>query len=419
MTTAEQKESRTFVLPLWLAGSLPLVALGVMLLVFSLSNPLALFTSDLPPVEDLNIEKVRVVEDGFIVTVINAAPNPLTIAQVIVDDAYWQFSIQPAATLPRLGRATLHIPYPWVRNEAHEVTIMTSTGLTFSREVPLATPSPSPGWREFLAYGLLGIYVGIVPVALGMTWFPAMRRMGRTWLGAILALTVGLLVFLLLDTFLEALEVVAGLPGVFQGVSLVLFAALITWLALMAVGVRRQKSKGVDASRYARYLAVLIAAGIGLHNLGEGLAIGAAFALGEVALGSFLVIGFMLHNVTEGIGIVAPLVTDRGIPRSARNSASGGESTQPAKFTLFLGLTLLAGTPAIFGAWIGGFAFSPLLAALFLGIGLGAIWQVIVEVVRLLRDYAEHQGTSLYTWANLTGFLVGLGIMYLTAFLVK
>lgn len=411
MTTLERKRTEGRSIPLWLSGLLPLVALGVMLVVFTLSNPLALFTAELPPIEDLSIERIRVVEGGFDVSVINAAPNPVTIAQVLVDEAYWQFTIQPSATLSRLGRATLHIPYPWVENEPHEVTLVTSTGLTFSRELPMATLSPTPGQREFFAYGLLGVYVGIVPVALGMLWFPAMRRMGRAWLGAILALTLGLLVFLLLDTFLEALEVSAELPGVFQGFALVTFAALITWLVLMAVGVRRRRAGGSDARQYAIYLATLIAAGIGLHNLGEGLAIGAAFALGEAALGSFLVIGFMLHNVTEGIGIVAPLVPGRQAP--------DGTSEQAPRFSLFAGLTLLAGVPAILGAWIGGFAFSPLLAAPFLGIGLGAIWQVIVEVVRLLRDYAEREGTSLYSWANLIGFLVGLGVMYLTAFLVK
>lgn len=411
MTTLEQKRSRAHAIPLWLSGLLPLVALGVMLVVFTLSNPLALFTANLPPLEELSIEKIRVVEDGFEVSVVNAGPDRVTIAQVLVDDAYWQFTIQPSATLPRLGRATLHIPYPWVENEPHHVTLVTSTGLTFNRELPLATLSPTPGRLEFLAYGLLGVYVGIVPVALGMLWYPAMRRMTRTWLGAILALTVGLLVFLLLDTFLEALEVAADLPGVFQGIALVTFAALITWLALMAVGVRRRRSGSSDARGYAIYLASLIAIGIGLHNLGEGLAIGAAFALGEAALGSFLVIGFMLHNVTEGVGIVAPLVPGRKAPE--------GGSEQAPRLILFAGLTLLAGVPAILGAWIGGFAFSPLLATLFLGIGLGAIWQVIVEVVRLLRDYADREGTPLYSWANLAGFLAGLGIMYLTAFLVK
>jgi hypothetical protein len=68
---------------------------------------------------------------------------------------------------------------------------------------------------------------------------------------------------------------------------------------------------------------------------------------------------------------------------------------------------------------VGGFAFSPLLATLFLGIGVGAIWQVIVEVGGLLRRYAEMENTPLASWVNLAGFLVGIAVMYITAFLVK
>jgi TM2 domain-containing membrane protein YozV len=85
----------------------------------------------------------------------------------------------------------------------------------------------------------------------------------------------------------------------------------------------------------------------------------------------------------------------------------------------FLLLAAVAGVPAILGAWIGGFAFSPLLATIFLGIGVGAIWQVVVEVVNLLRRYAEREGTSWISWLNLAGFVLGLAIMYFTAFLVK
>jgi ZIP family zinc transporter len=151
-----------------------------------------------------------------------------------------------------------------------------------------------------------------------------------------------------------------------------------------------------------------------LHNLGEGLAIGAAFAVGEAALGSFLVIGFMLHNVTEGVGIGAPL-----LPSSRAVEATGDQEEAGPGLRTFAGLALLAGSPAILGAWLGGFAFSPILATLFLGIGLGAIWQVIVEVVGLLRRYAEREGSSLFTWANVAGFAAGILIMYLTAFLVK
>jgi zinc transporter ZupT len=317
-----------------------------------------------------------------------------------VDDAFWTFGVQPAAIVPRLGQATVTIPYPWVRGEPHVIRVITSTGTTFEGEVVAATLTPTPGPREFGAYALLGVYVGVIPVGLGMLWFPALKRLGRRGLNAVLALTLGLLVFLLVDTFLEAFEIAAEAPGVFQGVPLALFAALLTWLGLVAVNNRRRQADP-DPARQRLYIATLIALGIGLHNLGEGLAIGAAFALGEAALGSFLVIGFTLHNITEGVGIVAPVTRD-----------------QPRLMTL-IGLTLLAGVPAILGAWIGGFAFSPVLATVFLGIGAGAIWQVIVEVGGLLRRDAERDGLPAISWLNVGALLAGVAVMYLTAFLVK
>ncbi len=394
-------------LPLWLSALLPLVALGLLLSIFAFTDPLALFKADLPPIESLTFERVDVTPDGFRVQLLNGGPDPVTVAQVLVDEAYWSFEISPSATIPRLGRAEIEISYPWVATEPHEIRVITNTGVTFDGGVEIAVETPTPGIEQFVAYGLLGVYVGIVPVALGMMWYPAMRRMGRRWLGAILSLTVGLLVFLLVDTLLEAIEVTEALPGVFEGISLVVFAALLTWLVLLAIGARGSTSR----RRGGAFLATLIAIGIGFHNLGEGLAIGAAFALGEAALGSFLVIGFTLHNVTEGVGIAAPL-----LPQA---QAADEPRRDTPSLRLFLGLALLAGAPAIFGAWIGGFAYSPLAAGLFLGIGVGAIWQVIVEVVRLLIRDSETESRPLASWPNVLGFLLGVGIMYATGLLVS
>ena len=424
---ASQDQPRPSRIPAWVAALLPLVALALLLSVFTLGDPLALFKANLPPIEDLTFERIRVVADGFEVTLVNGGPDPVTVAQVLVDDAYWAFQMSPSPTIPRLGRAMLHIPYPWVEAEPHAIRLITSTGVTFDGEVELATLTPEPGMEQFAAYGLLGVYVGVVPVALGMLWYPTMRRMGRRWLGGILALTLGLLFFLLIDMLLEAIEVSQALPAFLQGVTLTLFAALFTWLVLLAIRNRGGQSRSQDPLQRGVRLATLIALGIGLHNLGEGLAIGAAFALGEAALGSFLVVGFTLHNITEGIGIAAPLLPSlRAQDQAATGGAPAGKaspgdpqgSSTPRAAT-FIGLTLLAGSPAILGAWIGGFAFSPLLANLFLGVGVGAIWQVIVEVGDLLRVYARGRGEGVVNWINLGGFVLGVLIMYFTAFLVS
>lgn len=380
----------------WTMALLPLLLLLALVAGFLMLDPLAFFTGAFPPLEQLTIQRVTFPEPGRIeLSVINGGPDPVTVSQVLVDEAYWAFEIRPDNRLERLEQATVSIPYPWVDGEPLPIDLVTSTGLTFEEEVEVAVETPGVSAATLLAYGLLGIYVGVIPVGLGMLWFPFMRGIGRKWMDAILALTVGLLAYLFVDTVLEALELAAELPGVFQGVPLVVFGALFSLGVLLAVGRWRG---GTTPLR----IATMIALGIGLHNLGEGLAIGAAFATGAAALGSFLVIGFTLHNVTEGVGIVAPMM--RG---------------ERPRLAVFFWLALLAGAPAILGTWIGGFAFSPFLAALFLSLGAGAILQVIWEVGRLLVDSAQRREQAVLSWLNFAGLAAGVLIMYLTAFLVK
>lgn len=384
-------------LPKWVLALFPLVLLIGLVAIFLAVNPLAVFTDAFPPLEELTIQRVRFPAAGQLeLSVINGGPDPVTIAQVLVDDAYWQFAIEPGRTLERLETAAVSIDYPWVKDEPLPITLITSTGVTFGTEVEVAVESPPADSGTFLTYGLLGIYVGIIPVALGMLWYPFLRHIDRKWVNTILALTVGLLVFLFVDTLLEALEIAAAVPGVFQGVPLVIFGTLLSVGVLMAVGQR-------GGQRTPLSIASLIALGIGLHNFGEGLAIGAAFAAGAAALGSFLVIGFTLHNITEGVGIVAPLTREKERP----------------KLHVFVLLALLAGTPAILGTWIGGLAFSPFLAALFLSLGAGAILQVIWEVGKLLVNDARRLGQPAVSWLNFAGLTAGILVMYLTAFLVK
>lgn len=391
---AQTMISRASKLPKWVLAILPLLILVGLVALFLGANPLAFFTGAFPPLEELTVQRVTFPDDGRIqLSVINGGPDPVTIAQVLVDDAYWQYQITPDNTLGRLEQATISLNYPWVDGEPLPIVLITATGVTFDAEVDVAVQSPQGGLDTFLAYGLLGIYVGVIPVALGMLWYPFMRRVDQKWVNAFLALTIGLLVFLFIDTVLEAMEISAELPGVFQGIPVIVFGVLLSVGVLLAVSQRRGSSPTA--------VATFIALGIGLHNLGEGLAIGAAFATGAAALGSFLVIGFTLHNITEGVGIAAPLV--RGTPR-IRN---------------FVLLALLAGTPAMLGTWIGGFAFNPFLAVVFLSLGAGAILQVIWEVGKLLLNDAQRRGDTAVSWLNFAGMTAGILIMYITAFLVK
>lgn len=400
MTTQTDDQGQRFTLPGWLLALLPLLLLGALVWGFLALDPMASITGTVPPVETLTIERIELLPDGMVVHAVNGGPEPVTVAQVLVDDAYWSYEISPGKVLGRLGRATITIPYPWVEGETHAIRLITNTGATFDAEVAVAVETPQAGKGFWLIYAVVGFYVGIVPIGLGLLWFPLLRRMGRSGMNFILALTVGLLVFLLLDTLLEAIEIGSEVPGVFQAVPLIFLVAALSFLALMAI----TQARGVtDRNTYQGrvWLATMIALGIGLHNLGEGMAIGAAFAQGAVSLGTFLVVGFTIHNITEGIGIGAPIARDR-----------------PSIYR-FLGLLALAGGPAILGTWIGGFAFNPLAAVLFLSIGVGAILQVVYEVTRIIL--ADSQRANL-AWANratLGGLVVGIAFMYFTAFLVK
>jgi zinc transporter, ZIP family len=386
--------------PAWvLLGLLPLLGMGVLLALIVL-NGVGVNRGDAPPVEDLTVGRVTLpTENEVVVHVQNGGPNPVTLEQVVVNDALWDFRVQPDDRIPRLGSAEVVIPYTWVEGEAYEIVLISETGTTFNAEVPVAVLTPGFSRETFSSYTLIGFYVGVVPVTLGLLWYPFLRRLGNAGMNFVLALTVGLLVFLVLDTLLEAVEIAGELPGAFSGVPLVILVALLTLFGLL--GVERLFRRGRErVSRLAT--SYRIALGIGLHNLGEGLAIGAAFALGEAALGTFLILGFTLHNITEGVGIAAPILRER----------------RPT-FAHFAALALLGGGPAILGTWIGGFVYSNLLSAVFLAVGAGAILQVVYEVGRLLLRDSARAKTPVLSGANLGGLTAGIAIMYVTALLVS
>jgi len=380
----------------WLLALIPLLLLGVVLTYLVVTGG---GLSDLsgPPVEQITIQRITLPEPGIIrVEVINDGPETITIPQIQVDDAYFGFTADPSNTLPRLGSAVFTIPYPWVQDETHRIALVSGLGMLFVGEVTAAVETPSPSLNLFTRFGLIGLYVGVVPVFLGVLWYPFMRQLGSKAMNFILSLTVGLLVYLAIGTWLDANEFAAALPAFFQGVPLVIFIALISLGILLAVGSVQKDSESTPLG-----LAYRIALGIGLHNLGEGLAIGAAFALGQAALGTFLILGFTLHNITEGVGITAPIVRHNpGLKHFAL-------------------LILLAGGPAILGTWVGGFAFNPVLATIFLAIGVGAILQVVWEVGKLVARDSARLNMPLLNWVNFSGVVVGVAIMYFTAFMVK
>jgi zinc transporter, ZIP family len=375
---------------LWLVVPAVLLALAVAFLL--IGRPLDALTASAPPVEQLSVEQVRL-SDGLIAVTVRAdGSEPVSIAQVQVDGAYRVFAMEPAGPIPRLGTATIRIPYPWVDGEAHHLGFLSREGEVFEHTIDVAVTTPVMSGETLWRLAVVGLFLGLVPVAIGMMTFPAMRQVGATGYTFVLAFTVGLLAYLFVDTVSHGLEAGGAALGRLRAQSLVWASALVAFLALLAVG--RREGQAPEGLR----LAFFIALGIGLHNLGEGLAVGGSLAAGEASLATFLVVGFALHNLSEGVAIVAPLAR-----RAVRLAALAG-------------LAAVAGLPALGGVLIGAQSASPLWVALCFGIGAGAIAQVIFEVTGLMLRRGGSD--SLARLPALSGIAAGVVVMYATALLV-
>lgn len=387
----------------WILGLAPLILIAAMVGLFSVLNApgLAGVSSDVPPDESLSVENVRLDDNTIIVIVRNVGVDPVRIAQVSVSDFYASFT-QTADEIAPLGTDTVTITYPWVAGDPYEVVLLTSLGGVVSTEIEAASLSPERGASFFGLMVLLGVYVGVIPIGLGMLWLPFVRRAGKQVVRFLLAFTVGLLAYLTFDASFEGAGLVAG-PTAFGGPLVVILGALVAYLTLEGVeGWAHQRQQrlapaGQKGEPLApRSISILIATGIGLHNLGEGLAIGSAYAVGSIALGAFLVIGFAIHNTTEGLAIVTPLATQR--PR----------------LSLLAILGAIAGLPAVIGALIGATVYQPTTAAFLFGVGAGAVAQVAIKILPMLRD---GNGRTL-TPGNASGVILGIAFMFTTGLLV-
>jgi zinc transporter, ZIP family len=375
---------------------IPIILLaGVIALFLSTGGGLKLESP--APVEDLSIERYELEPNEITLHVRNTGPDQITIASVVINDAIMPFDVSPSVDIPRLAEADIHINYAWSYAEAYGIRVFTSNAVPFDVEIPVAFETPQPSAETFWAFALIGLYVGVIPVFLGIFWFPALRKFGRRAMTFLMAATAGLLIFLGLDTLAEALEFANEIPSAFQGIGLIGIGAVSTFLLLDAIS---KKQTGVAGTETDRRLAVafMIAVGIGIHNLGEGLAIGAAYNVGEVALGTFLVVGFIIQNITEGLGIIAPVLRDKpGIRKLAL-------------------MGLIGGGPAILGAWIGGFTPSPFLAVLFLAIGTGAIFEVVYEIAKLIQKDTARQPMPMTVFS---GVLTGMLMLWVTGLFIK
>ena len=355
------------------------------------------------PLPEITMEKVDFVDSEIQVTVRNTGPIPVEIVMADVNDRIQPAAVEPDRFLERYETALVRIPFEWNVAEPYIIGLTIEDGTRFEKEIEAAAPALEPSLELVGFFAIIGTYVGIIPVMIGLLWLPFIKKISKSKYHFFLALTAGLLLFLAIDSIEEALDVSEeNLAGSFNGALLVATVVVLAFLGLYYSGEKLVKR--AESSRIAKptAIALMIAIGIGLHNFGEGLAIGAAVGLGSIAFSTFLIVGFALHNTTEGIAIAAPM---------SRGKAVIGK----AVIGKLAGLGLIAGAPAIFGAWTGGFVYSPFTSVIFLAVGAGAIFQVIITILRWIREEGDQ---NLSSAAVASGFAMGMLIMYLTSILV-
>jgi ZIP family zinc transporter len=377
---------------------IPLVLLAAVITLFVRTNGAGLNVTPAAPIETVQFGRTILRPGEIELHLRNTSPNAIRVAQVNINDAIWPYAVSPSPTIPRLGSVVLTLAYPWVHGEAYEISLLSSNSIAFSTSIPVAAVTTRVSSGTLLSFTLIGLYVGVIPILLGMLWLPALKQLGASAMLFLMSATVGLLLFLGIDATTEALELTGDLSDTFQGVGIIGIGIVGTWLLLDAIGRQQRGSERSEAGQRLS-LATVIAIGIGLHNLGEGLAIGAAYAVGAAALGTFLVVGFIIQNITEGLGIVVPIAKDSP---SLRKLA-------------WLGL--IGGAPAIVGAWVGGLVHSPPLSILFLSIGAGAVLQVAFEIARkLVWGGAALRQRPLFAFG---GVLAGMLVLYITGLAIK
>ena len=373
----------------------PIVLLAIM--IAFLLGPASSFLQFGVVLPEVSIEKIEFVGNEIQATVRNTGPIDVDVVLADVNDRIQPAAIEPDTSLKRFETALVRIPFDWNEGQPYEIGVTINDGTRFAKEVDAAFSALEPNLDLFVFLGMIGFLIGVIPIMIGLLWYPFIKKLGKNTFNFFLAFTMGLLIFLGIDAILESVEISENhLSSIFNGELLIATVVILSFLGLYGMG--KQLMKKIELSKLSQGLAIslMIAIGIGFHNLGEGLAVGAAIALGEVALSTFLIIGFATHNTTEGLAIAAPLTKSK------------------AKIMKMIGLGLIAGAPAIFGCWVGGFSFSPFFTLVFLAIGAGAIFQVVLSIFQYMKEKSDLlSNTSLFA-----GISVGLVIMYLTSVII-
>jgi len=246
-------------------------------------------------------------------------------------------------------------------------------------------------WEILGMMTIIGFIAGILPVAVGMLWFPYVRQLTDEWVHAVLAFSAGILAFIAFEMAEGAAGYAGETSSTGQAGAIAVVVAVVTIIVMEATS-RWRKAKSSEMYGEGLLVAYLVAVGLGLHSVGEGLAIGAAFAGEDMGLVLLFTLGFIIHNVTEGPAVIAAVARE--------------QETPPLRH--FAALGILAGGGVIIGGWIGSFATDPLVGAIFFAIAFGAIVQVVWEMVGLVRKDAG----ELFSRTLIAAFVVGIAVIF-------
>ena len=237
----------------------------------------------------------------------------------------------------------------------------------------------------------LGAIAGLFPIYLGIVLALVIAKtINRNMEGYLTGIATGVLVYLFFDLMHEAVEQ-TGATDLLSWVAF-LGSLLVGYVGLVLIEQQQQGRNRTEPAKL--FLPYMIALGMGLHNLGEGLAIGAAYMQGEWVLGGLLIMGFALHNGTEGFAIIG----------------SAGKSKPGLKDILMMGL--LAGLPTCLGTVISGFAVSPYFTIIFFALAAGSLLYVILSLTTIFYTASRRVQCS---W----GVFTGISLMFVTAMILQ